>query len=174
MDAIKADAGDLEGIAGLLGYYSCRGVMTPRTREYLEERLREFYVCKRDGRVVGCCALHKVSSELAEVRCFAVKEEFMGEGFGRMLLDACLREAKDAGYRRVFTLTLEGEFFRKNKFTRMSKLKIPLQTFQGQPELNPIKLAGWMTLFLKMLVADSAHELNMESRTFTSPPRHLL
>ncbi|MCX6695702.1 MAG: GNAT family N-acetyltransferase, partial [Candidatus Altiarchaeota archaeon] len=115
------------------------------------------------GSVVGCAALHQIDEGIAEIRCIVVKNEFKGSGAGKILLDACMREARDNGFSRIFAITLEGDFFMKNGFTRMSKLKIPLKTFCGEPELNPIKFAKWMKLFLKMLLSDSAYGMSLQS-----------
>ena len=161
MDAVKAGSEDLKGVQALLDYYSLKGVLTPRTVKYVTEHLSEFVVCKRDGAVVGCCALHRVSDGTAEVRCFAVKEDSSGMGVGKILLDFCLQEAKAAGLKRVFTLTLEGEFFKKSGFTKMSKLKIPLPTFRNEPEFNAIKMLRWLVLFLKMISTESAYEIRL-------------
>lgn len=158
MDVAGAGIEELDGIEELVEFYSNKGVLTPRTSGYLKRHLKEFYACKVDGRLAGCCALHQINDEVAEVRCFAVKDEYKGRGVGKALLDRCLEDAKAKKLRLVFTLSLEKEFFRKNGFTRMSKMKIPPSTFKNEPEPNPTKIIRWITLFLKMLTTDSAHE----------------
>ena len=159
MDVLKAGEDDLNGLSELLDYYAAKGVLTPRTENYVKRHLSDFYVCKNDGKLVGCCALHGIDSEVVEVRCFAVAEEFKGKGVGNLLLDSCLREARGKRFKRVFTLTLEADFFRKNGFTRMSKLKIPLATFKSEPETDPLIFARWMMLFTRMLLSDCAYEI---------------
>ena len=161
MAVVKANVGDLDAIRGLLDFYSRNGVLTPRTGRYLRRHLSEFLVYQDDGVLAGCCSIYEISHGLAEIRCFAVKEDFNGRGIGKALLDSCLAKARSQGVKRVFTITLEGEFFEKNGFTLMSKHKIPLATFKSEPDFSPIRFARWMLLFLKMLSTDSAYELHL-------------
>jgi len=161
MEAVEAVGGDVDGIREVLEYYSERGVLTPRTSAYLKRHLGEFYVCREGGKIAGCCALHRIGDDVAEIRCFAVKDEFAGRGAGRALLNACIAKARACGLKRVFSLSLEKEFFRKNGFVRMGKQRIPLKTFKSHPELSPNKTFRWMMLFAKMLVKDSAHEMRL-------------
>jgi amino-acid N-acetyltransferase len=84
----------------------------------------------REGELlVGCCALHISWRDLGEVKSLAVDPRHTGKGVGKVLVDACVKEAGKLGLRKVFTLTLETEFFRKLGFKRVSKDKLPMKVW---------------------------------------------
>ncbi len=61
--------------------------------------------------VIGCCALNIIWENLAEIRSLVVLPEHRGKGLGRKLVDACLSEAVTLGIFKVYTLTVQTEFF---------------------------------------------------------------
>ncbi|RMG56963.1 MAG: N-acetyltransferase, partial [Deltaproteobacteria bacterium] len=90
------------------------------------ENIRDFFVCEdEDGGVVGVAALHVMWEDLAEIRSLAVKEGSEGGGIGRMLMDACLSEARSLGIKRVFALTYRSGFFEKFGFREVEKSTLP-------------------------------------------------
>ena len=54
----------------------------------------------RDGELIGHACLPLVELGLAEI-AFAVGDEFQGQGIGRLLLDAAIAAAREAGVTRV-------------------------------------------------------------------------
>ena len=54
--------------------------MLPRSLSELYDNIRDFYVFVRNRRVVGACALHVSSEDLAEIRSLAVEEKVRGKG----------------------------------------------------------------------------------------------
>ena len=109
----------------LINAHAREGRMLERTHEFLIEHLRDFFVAAQGSRVLGCCALAVLTSDLAEVRSLAVVAEASGRGVGRALVDACLAEARRLGLRRVFALTLVPVFFEKCGFTLVSLGRLP-------------------------------------------------
>lgn len=99
--------------------------MLERGRDFLVEHLRDFFVAADGGRLLGCCALAVLTSDLAEIRSLAVVDEASGRGVGRALVDACLSEARRLGLRRVFALTLVPAFFERCGFTLTSLGRLP-------------------------------------------------
>ncbi len=120
--AAIADAGEIKK---LVDYYAKRERVLPRSIVDICENIRDFTVFRKNGRVLGACALHVCWNDLAEVRSLAVNPRFAKRGIGRALVQACLQEAKALGLKRAFTLTYVPEFFRKNGFRRISKEKLP-------------------------------------------------
>ncbi|OLC56838.1 MAG: hypothetical protein AUH85_04970 [Chloroflexi bacterium 13_1_40CM_4_68_4] len=91
--------------------YAREDRMLERSEEFLFENLRDFGVADVDGVFGGCCALHVLTPDLAEIRSLAVPHSFEGRGLGTRLVQACIVEARELGLRRVFALTLVPDFF---------------------------------------------------------------
>lgn len=117
--------GDIDDALALINGYAAEDRMLPRSREFLVERLRDFFVADYAGRFLGCVALAVLTPELAEIRSLAVAPSASGRGVGRALVDACVAEARRAGLRRVFALTLVPEFFERCGFTLVSLGRLP-------------------------------------------------
>lgn len=126
MTAIRtARAADVEAIRELIDRYAAEDRMLSRSRDFLLEHLRDFFVAEIDGVFAGCCALAVLTPELAEIRSLAVRPEAGGHGTGRALVEACVDEARRLGLKRVFALTLVPEFFERCGFTLSSLGRLP-------------------------------------------------
>lgn len=121
----KARAADVPAIQRLVAHFAARGELLPRTLNEVYQHLRDFFVCEREGEVVGICALSLYWEDLAEVRSLAVREAQGGRGLGAALVAACLEEAASIGVGRVFALTYRPGFFEKLGFRRIDKRELP-------------------------------------------------
>ncbi len=121
----KAVAGDVQEIQKLVNENAQKGQMLALSLSEIYEQLRDFYVCRQGGEVVGACALHVVWDDLAEIRSLAVKEGLRRRGLGRRLVEAALKEAAALGVRKVFALTYQREFFRDLGFAPVEKTALP-------------------------------------------------
>jgi len=99
--------------------------MLPRSLSSIYENIRDFRVIAGGDRIMGCAALQVYWEDIAEIRSLAVIEEIQGEGWGRALVDDCLREARALKLPRVFTLTFTPPFFKKFGFSEIEKEKLP-------------------------------------------------
>jgi amino-acid N-acetyltransferase len=86
-------------------------------------------VAELDGKVVGCCALEVVWSNLAEIKSLAVDEYHTDEGAGKMLVAAALQQACELGVPDVFALTLKPDYFEKLGFKKIEKEKLPMKVW---------------------------------------------
>jgi pyrroline-5-carboxylate reductase len=91
----------------------------------LYENIRDFYTYADENGIVGCCALHIDMVDLAEVRSLVVRPDMRGQGIGQRLLEACLDEARALDIARVYALTRNPVFFRKNGFSEVQKHDMP-------------------------------------------------
>ncbi len=126
MKVEKARIADAQRIHELVNSFADRGEMLPRALSEIYENLRDFFVIRDDhGVVIGCVALHINWSDLAEIKSLAVSEERQTQGLGSMLVEACLKEAKELGIPTVFCLTYKPAFFEKHSFRRVDKMELP-------------------------------------------------
>lgn len=122
----KAAIGDVSFMHQIINSNARAGVMLPRSLQELYENVRDFYVAEiHDQGVIGCCALHISWADLAEVKSLAVAQDFQKYGIGKLLVAACINEAKELGLQKVFALTMVPGFFEKQGFTRIPKNDLP-------------------------------------------------
>lgn len=121
----KARIPDAIEIQKLINSFAEKDQMLPRALSAIYENLRDFFVLDKDGRVVGCGALHIAWEDLAEVKSLAIADEAQQQGLGKALVEACLDEARELGIPTVFALTYIPGFFEKLGFHRVDKGTLP-------------------------------------------------
>ncbi len=123
----KARIVDVPHIQKLLGVFAQDGRLLARSLSEIYTHLRDTFVAQDDesGEIVGCCSLHIIWENLAEIRSLAVVDAFQGRGIGRRLVEASIGEAKDLGVGRLFTLTYEIGFFERVGFQVVDKNIFP-------------------------------------------------
>ncbi len=120
-----ANIDDVKRIHELVNSYAERDKMLPRSLSQLYETLRDFLIYEEGGKVFGCCGLHVVWENLAEIKSLAVDESRQKQGIGKDLLEAALNEARRLKVKKVFALTYEPDFFKKYGFKETAKSKLP-------------------------------------------------
>jgi len=123
--AVKAEIGDAQAIHDLINLYAQRGEMLPRTMGEVYENLRDFYVVRDQGRLLGCVALHIVWADMAEVKSLAVSEEAQSRGLGSLLVRATIEEGRQLGLERLFALTYRPAFFERLGFVQADVMTLP-------------------------------------------------
>ena len=121
----KAKVAEAKTIQKLINSFAKEGKLLPRSLSEIYDNLRDFFVFEEDGRILGVCALHICWEDLAEIRSLAVQEDAGRKGVGRQLVEACLKEAKELGVKKVFLLTYIPSYFRKLGFYEVDKATLP-------------------------------------------------
>jgi amino-acid N-acetyltransferase len=127
----KARVNDVIVMKQIISAYSKDELMLPRSLSEMYENIRDYYVYEIDGEVVGCCALHIVWEDLAEVLALAVRPECSRKGVGTKLVSACLKEAEDLSMKEVFALTYVPDFFKTMGFIVVDKNSLPRKIWSG-------------------------------------------
>ncbi|MCX7917971.1 MAG: N-acetyltransferase [bacterium] len=121
----KSKIKDVLQIRQIVNKFADEGKMLPLSLNQIYERLRDFSVVEKDGKIIGCGALKIIWKDLAEIRSIAIKRNFQKKGYGKKLVESLLKEAEELEIKRVFVLTYKPDFFMKFGFEKISKQKLP-------------------------------------------------
>ncbi|MHC4290030.1 MAG: N-acetyltransferase [Planctomycetota bacterium] len=130
----NATIADVKRIHELINSYAETDRMLFASMSSIYENLQIYKVAEVDGQVIGCCALKVLWKDLAEIKSLAVEESQFGKGIGRALVDGCIDKARQLGLHKVFTLTLEADFFIKLGFVLVQKETLPMKVWSDCTE----------------------------------------
>ena len=125
----KADLNDAREIHNLIKKYAERGLMLYRHKGQIERNIRDYFVARMGGVLVGCCALRVWERRGAEIYALAVKEKLSGNGLGTKLVKICIKDAKKIGLPFVFTLTFRAGMFERLGFKKITFGSLPRVIF---------------------------------------------
>ena len=103
------------------------GVILPRSDDEIAQNIRSYVVARIEEKIVGFCALHIFSKQLAEIRSIIIDKNYRGKGIGKNLVNFLINEGEKLRVESVFALTYEREFFQKIGFEEIEKDKLPEQ-----------------------------------------------
>ncbi|MCX5776119.1 MAG: N-acetyltransferase [Candidatus Firestonebacteria bacterium] len=121
----KAKIRDGASIQNVINTHAKEGKMLQRSILEIYETIRDFFVYREKGKVLGVTALSICWEDLAEIRSVAVLKSESGKGIGDKLLKASFKEAKKLGIKKVFVLTYIPEYFKKYGFKNVDKSTLP-------------------------------------------------
>jgi amino-acid N-acetyltransferase len=125
MKISKANVKDAIEIHKLINHFAGQGCMLARALSDIYEGIREYFVAREDGQIIGCVALHVSWLDLAEIRSLAVQEKNQHQGVAVLLIDACIDEACQLGIDSLFCLTQLPDFFKKKDFQLVDRAELP-------------------------------------------------
>jgi amino-acid N-acetyltransferase len=125
---------DVKRIHELINGYAEVDRMLFASMSSIYENLQIFKVAELDNEVIGCCSLKVMWADLAEIKSLAVDQTQFGKGIGRTLVAGCMEKAKKMGLQKVFTLTLEPDFFTKLGFVPVQKESLPMKVWSDCTE----------------------------------------
>lgn len=121
----KARIEDVKKIHSLINISSSNGEMLARPLGELYDNLRDYFIYEENGEIIGTGAFHICWEDLAEIRSLCVAESSRKKGVGRMLVDACIEEARQYRIGKIFLLTYKVDFFEKCGFHVTDKKIFP-------------------------------------------------
>ena len=121
----KAKLADVKKIQRLVNFYAKKNEMLPLSLSELYDNIRSFYVYEKDGRILGCGALHVTWDKLGEIRSVAIQRSKQKAGIGKKIVRMCLKEARQLGLEKVFVLTYKPGYFKKFGFKDIDKNQLP-------------------------------------------------
>ncbi|MGB9677409.1 MAG: N-acetyltransferase [Candidatus Ratteibacteria bacterium] len=121
----KAKLKDTNLIREIVNSFAGEGKMLPLSVNQIYEKIRDFSVIEKNGKLIGCGALKIIWKDLAEIRSIAIKKKYQKKGYGKKLVENLLKEAEDLDIKKIFVLTYIPNFFSKFGFERIQKSKLP-------------------------------------------------
>ncbi|MBP5402060.1 MAG: amino-acid N-acetyltransferase [Treponema sp.] len=117
---------DISSVLSLMDPFIKRGILLPRTKATLTEKLSDYTVYQVDGGIHACAALHIYNSSQAEIAGVAVDESYSKIGIGVKLIEFLLKKAAGKKIKSVFVLTTQtADWFEKIGFKSDSINSIP-------------------------------------------------
>ncbi|KLT73142.1 N-acetylglutamate synthase [Neisseria arctica] len=125
----QATSSDIAAIITLIRPLEESGVLLRRSREYLENHISEFSVLEHDGHIYGCVILKTFDEAgVGELACLVVSPEAQDSGYGELLLEHLINQAKARGIHTLFALsTHTGEWFIERGFQTASVDQLPTE-----------------------------------------------
>jgi amino-acid N-acetyltransferase len=125
IELLKAKLSNIPAMQELVHPEVESGVILIRSDDEISTNIRSYTLAFIEQKLVGFCALHIHTSDLAEVRSLIVKDGFRGQKIGEKLVSRCIDEAINLGLQRVLCLTYKQSFFERLGFSEIPKESIP-------------------------------------------------
>ncbi len=101
------------------------GVILARDDDEIATNIRSYTLVIKEKELIGFCALHIHTKNLAEIRSLIIKENFRGYNIGEKLVVKIVAEAKTLKLKKLLSLTYKKAFFEKIGFIEIPKESIP-------------------------------------------------
>lgn len=121
----KATLRDSDFIYTLVKRFADDGKMLYRSLNEIYENIRDYFIVEENSKQIGCGALNICWKDLAEIKSLAIEEEWQRKGIGKLIVENCIKEAKDLGINKIFAFTYQPEFFKKLGFKEEDKNNMP-------------------------------------------------
>jgi N-acetylglutamate synthase-like GNAT family acetyltransferase len=111
-----AEPADLQGLSDFLAPFVADGKILRRNLSELESLIGQYTIAVKENRIVGSVVLEVYSPKLGEIRSLAVSSDYQGQGIGKLLVNACLEQAREKGVFEVMAITSQDSFFQSCGF----------------------------------------------------------
>lgn len=121
----KASLFDIPAMQSLVEPEIQSGVILYRSDDEIATNIRSYTLAMDGDKLVGFCALHIHSPNLAEVRSMIIDSSYRGQNIGSTLVSKVCDEGRGLGLREVLALTYQRAFFERLGFVEIPKETIP-------------------------------------------------
>lgn len=121
----KALLSDIPAMQALVEPEIQSGVILYRSDDEIATNIRSYTLAMEGEKLVGFCALHIHSPNLAEIRSMIIDQEYRGHNIGSTLVAKVCDEGRGLGLREVLSLTYQRAFFERLGFIEIPKESIP-------------------------------------------------
>jgi len=111
-----ASLADVPEVARLIEPYVKQRKLLPRSEEELRDLTQNGFVAESDGQIVGFAAVDVYSKKLAEVQCLAVAKGHQRLGIGKLLVEACVKCAREHNVLELMAITASDKFLKECGF----------------------------------------------------------
>ena len=129
-DAVRqATANDTGGIYELIVPLMQQEILIERSREKIEDEIKDYKILVRDGTVIACAALHDYPEEkVMEITSFAVHPDYQKQSMGDTLYTYLEALAVESGAVSLIALTTQTEhWFIERGFTETNVDTLPVK-----------------------------------------------
>ncbi len=114
----KARPGDVAVLLSMMQQSVDDAALVHRTREQVQQRIKDFFVLELDGNVVASIAVHVYedgAGKIAELACLLVRRSHKNKGHGQRLVAFAEETARQKGCERIFALSTQAFRFFEEK-----------------------------------------------------------
>lgn len=145
----EASIDDVGGLLELIRPLEEQGLLVRRSRDLLEQEIRQFSVVERDGLLIACAALYPFAEDkTGELACLAVHPDYRHGGHGDAMLERIRHRALAMGLESLFVLTTRtAHWFQERGFQPCTLAELPqrkaeLYNFQRNSKVFRLSLAA--------------------------------
>jgi len=133
---------DIPGILELITPLEQQGLLVARSKEHLEININDYIVIERDGLIIGCTALHKITNSNAGlIACMAIHPDYRKAARGNQLLEQLLIKAKQDSLQQLFALSTQTmHWFKERDFQESHFTELPSALQENYNHLRNSKI----------------------------------
>lgn len=146
----KANIRDIRKIHNMVNNAASRSEMLPRPLGELYDNLRDYFIYEEGEDIIGTGALHICWEDLAEIRSLVVAEPERKKGIGRLLVNACIDEARNYDISKIFLLTYQVGFFERCGFKIADKKIFPQKIWSDCVKCHKFPECDEMAMMLEI------------------------
>ena len=135
-----ANLSDIQGILELITPLEQQGLLIARSQEHLEININDYIVIERDGLIIGCTALHKISHSHGLIACLAIHPEYQKSARGNQLLEQVFIAGKQQSLQQLFALSTQTmHWFKERGFQESHFNELPADLQKSYNHLRNAK-----------------------------------